>query len=120
MEYSKNSGVLSVSQLTQSIKTSLELQYRFIHIQGEISNLRIPYSGHIYFTLKDKNAQIRAVMFKGQTKYLLQQLEDGQSVVCHGRLSVYEPRGEYQIIVDTVEPSKVGPATSIRSAVTSD
>ena len=108
MEYSKNSGVLSVSQLTQSIKTSLELQYRFIHIQGEISNLRIPYSGHIYFTLKDKNAQIRAVMFKGQTKYLLQQLEDGQSVVCHGRLSVYEPRGEYQIIVDTVDFAGAG------------
>ncbi len=108
MKYEKNSGVLSVTELTHSIKTSLELQYRFIHIQGEISNLRVPYSGHIYFTLKDSTAQIRAVMFKGQTKYLFKELEDGQEIICHGRLSVYEPRGEYQIIVDTVDFAGAG------------
>lgn len=108
MKYEKNSGVLSVTELTHSIKTSLELQYRFVHIQGEISNLRVPYSGHIYFTLKDSAAQIRAVMFKGQTKYLLKELADGQEIICHGRLSVYEPRGEYQIIVDTVDFAGAG------------
>jgi exodeoxyribonuclease VII large subunit len=108
MKYENNIEVLSVSELTHSIKTSLELQYRFIHIQGEISNLRIPYSGHVYFTLKDSSAQIRAVMFKGQTKYLLQNLKDGQEIICHGRISVYEPRGEYQIIVDTVDFAGAG------------
>lgn len=108
MRYENNSGVISVSELTQSIKTILELQYRFIHIQGEISNLRVPYSGHIYFTLKDEAAQIRAVMFKGQTKYLLKPLKDGQKIICHGRISVYEPRGEYQIIVDTVDFAGAG------------
>jgi exodeoxyribonuclease VII large subunit len=108
MKYEKNSGVLSVTELTNSIKTSLELQYRFIHIQGEISNLRVPYSGHIYFTLKDSAAQIRAVMFKGQSRYLSKTLADGQEIICHGRISVYEPRGEYQIIVDTVDFAGAG------------
>lgn len=108
MTYQKNSGILSVSEFTQTLKTTLELQFRFVHIQGEISNLRIPYSGHIYFTLKDQTAQLRAVMFKGQTKYLTKPLEDGQSVICHGRLSVYEPRGEYQIIIDTIDFSGAG------------
>lgn len=72
-------------------------------IQGEISNLRVPFSGHSYFTLKDKDAQIRGVLFKGNARYLEQPLKDGQQVICRGRLSVYEPRGEYQIIVDTID-----------------
>lgn len=108
MEPVKNKSVLTVSELTQSIKTSLELQFRFIHIQGEISNLRIPYSGHMYFTLKDNSAQIRCVLFKGQAKYLQRQLEEGLSIICHGRLSVYEVRGEYQIIADTIDFAGAG------------
>jgi len=108
MSYQKDKSVLTVSELTHSIKTILELQYRFVNIQGEVSNIRTPFSGHIYFTLKDSNAQIRAVLFKGQQKFLSQKIEDGQSIICHGRLTVYETRGEYQIIVDTVDFSGLG------------
>jgi len=95
--------ILTVTQLTRSIKNILEREYRFIRLSGEISNLKIPFSGHSYFTLKDSGAQIRAVLFKQQKRYLALKLQDGQQVVCFGRVSLYEPRGEYQIIVDTVE-----------------
>ncbi len=95
--------VLTVTQATQSIRSLLEGTFRFIHICGEISNLRIPYSGHQYFILKDPAAQIKAVLFKGQDRYLSEPLKDGQQIICHGRISVYEARGEYQMIVDTVE-----------------
>lgn len=100
---SRDNNVLSVSELTLSIKTILELQYRFVKVEGEISNLRKPYSGHIYFTLKDSRAQVRAVMFKGQQRYLEKDLREGQKVICYGKISVYEARGEYQIIIDTVD-----------------
>ncbi len=103
MHLFSDNNVLSVSQITSQIKNILESKYRFVSIQGEISNLRVPFSGHSYFTLKDKNAQIRGVLFKGNVRYLEQPLQDGQQVICRGRLSVYEPRGEYQIIVDTVD-----------------
>ncbi len=95
--------VLTVTQLTRSIKTILENEYRFIRISGEISNLKTPYSGHSYFTLKDGSSQIRGVLFKQQKRYLNLSLKDGQQVICFGRITVYEPRGDYQIIVDTVE-----------------
>lgn len=108
MNYTDTVSILSVSELTKSIKSSLELQYRFIHVQGEISSLRIPYSGHIYFTLKDSGSQIKAVLFKGQQKFLAGKVREGRSVICHGRLSVYEPRGEYQIIVDTMDFAGIG------------
>lgn len=103
MNIRETGNILSVTELTQSIKKSLELQYRFIHIQGEVSNLRTPYSGHSYFTLKDSSAQIRAVLFKNQKKFLQSPLKEGQNIICHGRLSVYMVRGEYQIIVDTID-----------------
>jgi exodeoxyribonuclease VII large subunit len=96
-------AVLSVSQLTRSIKNILESEYRFVRISGEISNFKMPYSGHCYFTLKDDSAQIRAVLFKQQKRFVELSLQDGQEVVCFGRITVYEPRGEYQIIVDSVE-----------------
>lgn len=96
-------AILTVSQLTRSIKNILESDFRFIRISGEISNLKIPYSGHSYFTLKDGSAQIRAVLFKQQKRFVDLDLKDGQDVVCFGRITVYEPRGEYQIIVDSVE-----------------
>jgi len=106
--FQENARIITVSELTHSIKSLLELQYRFVHIQGEISNLRSPLSGHLYFTLKDKHAQIRAVLFKGQQKYLQKRIEEGQQIICHGRISVYEPRGEYQIIVDSVDHTGTG------------
>lgn len=96
-------AILTVSQLTRSIKNILESEYRFVRISGEISNFKMPYSGHCYFTLKDDSAQIRAVLFKQQKRFVNVALKDGQDVVCFGRITVYEPRGEYQIIVDSVE-----------------
>ena len=100
--------VLTVSELTQGIKDILELKFPDIWVEGEISNLRIPPSGHIYFTLKDNFSQIRAVLFKMQARTLRFVLEDGLHVICHGRVSLYEKRGEYQLILEEVEPKGIG------------
>ncbi|MCB2181827.1 MAG: exodeoxyribonuclease VII large subunit [Desulfobulbaceae bacterium] len=100
--------IQSVSELTQSIRGVLETEFSFVTVTGEISNLRKPYSGHLYFTLKDENAQIKVVLFKGQQKYLNTPLQDGQQVICRGRISVYEPRGDYQIIADVVDSVGTG------------
>ncbi len=100
--------ILTVSQLTAEIKDILESQYRFVRISGEISNLKTPFSGHSYFTLKDAGAQIRAVLFKQQKRFTDLTLQDGQQVVVFGRISVYEPRGEYQIVIDSVELYGIG------------
>jgi len=101
-------SIYTVSQLTSEIKTFLERQFEFLWVEGEISNLRSPSSGHLYFTLKDESAQVRAVMFRMQNRLLKFVPEDGLQVVCYGRLSVYEPRGEYQIVVDHMEPKGLG------------
>jgi len=100
--------VLTVSQLTAGIKDLLESNFDEVWVEGEISNLRRPPSGHLYFTLKDEHSQIRAVIFKQQRRYLRFELEDGQQVICWGRVGIYEKRGEYQLILDYVEPKGVG------------
>lgn len=100
--------IYSVSKLTHSIKSLLEDNYRIIWLSGEISNIRIPASGHAYFTLKDERSQISAVMFKGQLRQLKFDLENGAVIVGLGRISVYEPRGTYQIILEYVEPQGAG------------
>ena len=104
----QSESILTVTQLTKSIKTLLEGEFRFIKISGEISNLKTPFSGHSYFSLKDSQSQIRAVLFKNQKRYLSHTLADGQQVICFGRISVYEPRGDYQLIIDTVEQCGTG------------
>jgi exodeoxyribonuclease VII large subunit len=96
-------SIKTVSQITKEIKSLFEHRYQFVRISGEISNLRRPHSGHHYFNLKDENAQIRAVLFKNQSRYLDKQLSDGQQIICDGRVTIYEPRGEYQIIIDSVD-----------------
>jgi len=101
-------AVLSVSELTSSLRGLLELHFRFVTVGGEVSNLHQAGSGHCYFVLKDSRAQLRAVLFRGQQRYLAQPLADGQMVVCRGRISVYEQRGEYQLLVDTVEAAGAG------------
>jgi exodeoxyribonuclease VII large subunit len=98
----------SVSALTSEIKNLLENNFSFIWIFGEISNFKMPASGHFYFTLKDDKAQIAAVMFRGQNRNLKFKPEDGMEVVGLGRMSVYEPRGSYQIILEYLEPKGVG------------
>lgn len=100
--------IYKVSELTAEIKALLEETYPFIWIIGEISNFRLPLSGHYYFTLKDPDAQINAVMFRGQQKQLKFEPEDGMRITGMGRLSLYEPRGSYQIILEYMEPSGVG------------
>ena len=103
MNFTETSTIYSVTTLTKELKHLVEGNYRFIQVKGEVSNLKRPFSGHSYFTLKDEGAQLKGVLFKGQARYLSKQIEDGQQVICHGRLSIYEPRGDYQLIVDTVD-----------------
>ena len=100
--------ILSVSQLTGRLKDLIEAEFGNVWIWGEISNLRRPASGHVYLTLKDEAAQMRAVMFRVQTRYLDFEPADGQEVLVRGRLTVYEPRGDYQIILDYMEPRGEG------------
>jgi len=100
--------IYTVSQLTTEIKALLERNFAYVWVEGEISNLRSPSSGHLYFTLKDEFAQLRAVMFRLQNRLLKFDPEDGLQVVCYGRLTVYEPRGEYQIVLDYMEPKGLG------------
>jgi len=100
--------IQTVSELTQSIRGVLEVSFPFVTVAGEISNLRCPYSGHLYFTLKDETAQIKAVLFKPQQRYLACTPTDGMEVVCRGRVSLYEARGEYQLIVDVLATKGAG------------
>ncbi len=95
--------IQTVSELTRSIRGLLETEFPFVTVSGEISNLRRPLSGHYYFTLKDENAQLKAVVFKLQQRYLAIDPEDGLEVLCRGRISVYEPRGDYQLLIDSIE-----------------
>ncbi len=100
--------VLTVTELTREIKEILENRFPDVWVEGEISNVRIPPSGHIYFTLKDDASQIRAVLFKMQARTLRFVAEDGLQVICRGRVSLYEKRGDYQLILGTMEPKGVG------------
>ncbi len=106
--YMDKQHIYTVSELTAKVKVLLEDSFSFIWIYGEISNLRIPASGHFYFTLKDEKAQINAVMFRGQNRNLKFMPEDGMNVKGIGRVSVYEPRGTYQIILEYLEPKGTG------------
>lgn len=100
--------MLTVSELTGLVRAALEADFAEVWLEGEISNLRAPGSGHLYCTLKDQASQIRAVIFRSAAVRLRFGLEEGLHVVVRGRLSVYEPRGEYQIILDHLEPKGRG------------
>ncbi len=100
--------ILSVSQLNAEIRSLLEGQIGEVSVRGEISNLRRQSSGHVYFTLKDEGGQIRAVLFRGDAARLKFAPADGQSVIVHGELTVYELRGEYQIRVSRMEAQGKG------------
>lgn len=103
-----SSQIFTVSELTHQIRLKLESDFDGIWVEGEISNLRCPSSGHRYFTLKDANSQIKAVVFRSHARFLRFKVEDGLHMICRGRVSVYEPRGDYQIIIDYIEPKGVG------------
>ena len=104
----KTKTIYTVSELTSEIKNTLEDRYPFIWINGEISNLARPSSGHLYFTLKDKKAQISSVMFRSQSRNLKFELKNGLEITGFGRISLYEPRGAYQFIFEFVEPKGTG------------
>ena len=97
---------LTVSQITQMIKTTLEQNFPFLMIQGEISNFKAQSSGHLYFSLKDAEAQISCAMFRGSAQYLKALPKDGDQVIVKGDLNVYPPRGNYQLVIR--ELSQVG------------
>jgi len=100
--------IYSVAELSQEIRSLLEKQFPDVWVTGEVSNLRAAGSGHLYFTLKDETAQLRAVCFRNQARYLKFKPQDGLAVIARGRLSVYEARGEYQLYVEFLEPAGVG------------
>ncbi len=99
---------LTVAQLNACVAAAIEINLPRVWLIGEISDFSQPRSGHIYLTLKDDTAQVRAVIWRSTAARLGFQLEDGQSVVCFGRVEVYAPRGSYQVIIDKVEPQGVG------------
>ncbi|HFV2994620.1 TPA: exodeoxyribonuclease VII large subunit [Legionella pneumophila] len=101
--------ILTVSQLNRQVKGFLENEIGLVHVEGEISNLSKPSSGHYYFTLKDSTAQIRCAFFKNRhSSSLLRNFNDGQQIVASGKLSLYEARGEYQLIVEEIVEAGMG------------
>ena len=100
--------IYTVTELTAEIRLRLESAWPEVWVEGEISNCRVWNTGHVYFSLKDAGAQLRAVMFKTAARLLRFRLEDGQHVLARGRLSVYEPKGEYQIVCGDIEPRGLG------------
>ena len=100
---------LTVSELTSQVRGALENRFASVWVEGEISNARLWNTGHLYFTLKDSASQIKGVMFRSALRYLKFKPEDGLHVVARGKISVYDPKGEYQIICEHLEPKGFGP-----------
>ena len=100
--------VYSVSRLNAEARSVLEQSFPLVWVEGEISNLARPASGHIYFTLKDPQAQVRCAMFRSQRQRIRFQPEDGQQVLVRARISLYEGRGEFQLVVQHMEPAGEG------------
>ncbi len=100
--------VLTVPELTARIRLQLESAYPTVWVEGELSNCRRWNTGHLYFTLKGGSAQIRGVMFRSAFRYLRFEPADGQRVVARGRIGVYEPKGEYQLVAEHLEPFGLG------------
>jgi exodeoxyribonuclease VII large subunit len=98
----------TVRDLVAAVRTNLEREYGDVWVEGEISNFRAHDSGHLYFTLKDRNAQIRVVMFRSSARLLRFRPEDGLQVVVRGRVTIYEDRGELQISAEYIEPKGAG------------
>lgn len=101
-------SVLTVSELTRLVQTALQTTCPPCWVAGEVSNVRTPPSGHLYFSLKDDQAQIAAVMFRSARSRVPFQLQDGLAVVALGRVDVYAPRGQLQFYVEAIEPRGVG------------
>jgi exodeoxyribonuclease VII large subunit len=100
--------VLSVGELTAALRGLVESEFPEVWVEGELSGARVWNTGHLYFTLKDAHAQIKGVMFRTSLRLLKFKPEDGAHVIARGRLSVYDPRGEYQLICEHMEPQGLG------------
>jgi exodeoxyribonuclease VII large subunit len=100
--------IWTVSQLTRRVKNLLETQISYVWVSGEISNYRVSPAGHAYFTLKDAESQIDAVMFRGKLMGLRFDPENGLEVIVYGLVTVYEKRGAYQIVCDEMQPKGMG------------
>ena len=100
--------VLSVTELTVRVRDLLEAEFFEVWVEGELSNCRVWNTGHLYFTLKDGAAQVKAVIFRSALRYLKFKPADGLRVVARGRVSVYEPKGEYQLVCEHLEPHGLG------------
>ena len=105
---SDNNNIFSVSALNRSVSNLLEQEFGWIWVEGEISNLAQPASGHIYFSLKDSSAQVSCAMFKGRNRSLKFRPENGSQVMVRAKVSLYQPRGNYQLIVDKMEAAGDG------------
>ncbi|MEA1914518.1 MAG: exodeoxyribonuclease VII large subunit [Campylobacterota bacterium] len=99
---------LSVSSLNTQIKSLLETTFSTVYVEGEISNLTYHNSGHIYFSIKDSSSTVSCVMFRGNAQYLKFRLEVGAKIVISGSITVYAPRGNYQLLCTKIEPSGIG------------
>ena len=108
LNFTPERKVFTVSEISLEIRNLLEKEFRDVWVTGEVSNFRAAASGHLYFTLKDATAQLRAVCFRNQARYLKFKPQDGISVIARGHLSVYEARGEYQLYIEYLEPAGIG------------
>lgn len=104
----KPDKIYTVSEVTRLVKQELENAFPLLWVEGEVSNFHRHHSGHLYFTLKDERSQLHAVMFRSEAQRVPFVMEDGLQVICKGRINVYEPRGEYQILVEVAEPRGKG------------
>ncbi|MGD9345335.1 MAG: exodeoxyribonuclease VII large subunit [Candidatus Aminicenantes bacterium] len=100
--------IYTVTEITRLIKQELESAFPLVWVEGEISDLTRAHSGHVYFTLKDETSQLRGIIWRSAAQKVPFQLENGLQVIAKGQINVYEPRGQYQIIVDVVEPKGKG------------
>src|ERR1700730_13134674 len=100
--------VWTVRDLVAAVRTHIEREYGDIWVEGEISNFRAHDSGHLYFTLKDQNSQLSAVMFRSQAKLLRFRPQNGMQIVVRGRITIYEDRGQLQISAEYLEPKGAG------------
>jgi exodeoxyribonuclease VII large subunit len=107
-ELLKPDRIYTVSEVTRMVKQELESAFPLLWVEGEVSNFYRHQSGHLYFTLKDERSQLRSVMFRPLAQKVPFELKDGLQVVARGQINVYEPRGEYQLLVELVEPKGKG------------
>ena len=100
--------VLTVAQIQHHLRQQIEAQYRTVSVQGEISNLRVPGSGHAYFSLKDRHACLRCMMWRDELQRVPFRLTPGAEIIATGRVTVYEKSGDLQLVAQTLELAGVG------------